>query len=189
MKTLKSALIIFALFSLILGLLYPFVMTGIAQLVFPHKANGSILIRNGKIAGSELIAQSFTQAVYFQGRPSTVNYDGGSSGASNYGPTEPKFHEQISERLNTIRKINGLLPNQSVPADLVTASASGLDPHISVSSAMLQVPRIAKVRKIDETVIRSLVFTHIEEPLFGTPCINVLKLNLALDELVVQQKQ
>lgn len=186
MKTLKPALIIFTLFSLILGLLYPLVMTGIAQLTFPHKANGSTLVRNGKIAGSELIAQSFTQAVYFQGRPSTANYDGGSSRASNYGPTEPKFHEQISERLNTIRKINGLSPNQSVPADLVTTSASGLDPHISLSSAMLQAPRISKARKIDETVIRSLVLTHIKEPLFGTPCINVLKLNLALDELAAR---
>ncbi len=189
MKTLKSASLIFALFSLILGLVYPLAMTGIAQLAFPHKANGSIIVRNGKIAGSELIGQSFTQPVYFQGRPSAVDYNGGASGASNYGPVEPKLHGQISERLNTIRKMEGLLPNQSVPADLVTASASGLDPHISESSAMLQVPGIAKARKTDETVIRSLVLTYIEEQVFGTPCINVLKLNLALDESLIRQEQ
>lgn len=183
MKTLKSALIIFTLFSLVLGLLYPFATTGIAQLVFPHKANGSMIIKNGKIVGSELIGQSFTQEVYFQGRPSAVNYDGGGSGASNYGPTELKLQEQISQRLTTTKEINALLPNQSIPADLVTASASGLDPHISPASAMLQVPRIAKARKMDEFAIRSLIVTHTEKPLFGAPHVNVLRLNLALDNL------
>ncbi len=189
MKTLKSAAIVFALFSLILGLLYPFAMTGIAQLAFPHKASGSMIVRNGKIAGSELIGQSFTQPVYFQGRPSAGDYNGGGSGASNYGPAEPLLHGQISERLNTLRKMNGLLPDQSVPADLVTASASGLDPHISESSAMLQVPRIAEARKMMSAVIRSIVLTHIEKPLFGTPCVNVLKLNLALDESAARKER
>lgn len=181
MKTLKTAGILFAFFSLILGVFYPLAMTGIAQVVFPHQANGSLLINDGKIVGSELIGQRFSQDVYFQGRPSAVNYDGAGSGASNYGPTEPKLEEQISQRLRAIRGINTLRQNQSVPADLVTASASGLDPHISLAAAMLQVPRIAKTRKLDESVIRALVVTHTEQSVFSAPYVNVLTLNLALD--------
>jgi potassium-transporting ATPase KdpC subunit len=181
MKTLKSALMIFALFSVALGLIYPLVMTGIAQLVFPQQANGSVLIKDGKLVGSELIGQRFTQAVYFHGRPSAVNYDGGGSGASNYGPTEPKLQEQIAQRLTAIRESNALERNQAVPVDLVTASASGLDPHISLESAMLQVPRIAQARHMDELAIRALVGAHTEKPLLSVPYVNVLKLNLALD--------
>jgi potassium-transporting ATPase KdpC subunit len=186
MKTFKTALFIFALFSLILGLLYPFAITGIAQLLFPYKVNGSIIIKDGKIVGSELIGQNFTQDIYFQGRPSAVNYDGGGSGASNYGPTEAKFQELISTRMNTIRETNTLHQNQSVPPDMVTASASGLDPHISPASAMLQVSRIAQARNIDEITIQSLIVNNTVKPLFYPPVVNVLKLNLALDNLSIK---
>ena len=186
MKTLKTALILFTLFSVILGLLYPFAMTGIAQLTFPYKAKGSMIINNSKIVGSELIGQSFSQEVYFQGRPSAVNYDGNGSGASNLGPTEPKLQEQISERLRIIREINAFWQNQCIPSDLIMSSASGLDPHISTASAMLQVPRIAKARHMNETDIQFLISSHTENLLVGVPYVNVLKLNLALNELNIK---
>ncbi len=183
MKTFKAAGILFLFFSVVLGLLYPFAMTGIAQLFFPHAANGSMIIQDGKIVGSELIGQRFTQEMYFHGRPSAVNYDGGGSGASNYGPSEPKWHDLISERVTTIRAINALAPDDTIPVDCVTASASGLDPHLSLASAMLQVPRIANVRKLDETALRSLIVTQSENLVLSAPYVNVLTLNLALDTL------
>jgi len=182
MKTVKTALILFALMSLLLGILYPFMITGIGQLFFPHRANGSLIIKQGKIIGSELIGQMFTSKAYFQGRPSAVNYDGSASAASNYGPLEAKWQEQVLARIRSIKTINFLASTQSIPVDLVTASASGLDPHISIEAAMLQVPRIARARNLDETSIEELITTRIERPLFGSLLVNVLKLNLALDE-------
>ena len=183
MNTLKTAGILFALFTLLLGVVYPLAMTGIAQVVFPHKANGSLLIRHGKIVGSELIGQRFTRDKYFHGRPSAVSYDGAGSGASNYGPTEPTLQAQIAQRITAIRASDSLAQDQPIPADIVTASASGLDPHLGVDAALLQVPRIAKARQMDEAAIRALISTHTETPLLSAPHVNVLQLNLALDNL------
>jgi K+-transporting ATPase ATPase C chain len=183
MKTLKIAIILFALMSLCLGILYPLAITGIAQLFFPYRANGSLIYKQEKIVGSELIGQSFTSSRYFHGRPSAVDNDGSASRASNYGPTEAKWQEILRIRITDIKAICMLDSTQSIPADLVMASASGLDPHISLQAAMLQVPRISKARSLDVTLVRSLVITLLEKSLFNSPRINVLKLNLALDKL------
>jgi K+-transporting ATPase ATPase C chain len=152
----------------------------------PDKASGSLLYVNGTVVGSELIGQNFTSPGYFRGRPSAVGYAGNNSGASNYGPTSAKLMEQVLQRVEQVRHENGLLPNASVPADLVLASGSGLDPHISPESALLQVQRVAKARGLDDSNVRTLVEEHIESLQFGIlgqHKVNVLKLNLALDEL------
>jgi len=184
MKTIKIALIIFALMSLILGILYPLAITGVAQLFFPYRANGSLIIKQDRIIGSELIGQAWTSLDYFHGRPSAVDYDGSASAASNYGPTEAKWQNQFLERTTDFRRLNMLDSTLSIPADLVTASASGLDPHISVEAAMVQIPRIARARNLGVASVQSLVTSRVERPVFGPQRINVLKLNLALDESV-----
>ena len=151
----------------------------------PDKASGSLLYVNGTVVGSELIGQNFTSPGYFHGRPSAVGYAGNNSGASNYGPTSAKLMEQVRQRVEQVRRENGLFPNASVPADLVLASGSGLDPHISVEGAMLQVQRVARVRGLPSEV-KALVDQHTEYPQFGflgQERVNVLSLNLALDEL------
>ncbi len=170
--------------TLITGIAYPLAMTGIARLSFPGKSTGSLIVLNGRVFGSELIGQEFSGPRYFHGRPSANNYDGLNSGGSNLGPTNRKLIDTARERAEKIRKENGLAPGAPVPSDLVLASGSGLDPHISLESALLQVPRVARVRGVDRSVIMRMVETVCERRYsgrWGDPYVNVLKLNRALD--------
>ena len=191
-KELKPAVLLFIALSVLTGLAYPLFVTGIVQVAMPDKASGSLLYVNGTVVGSELIGQNFTSPGYFHGRPSAVGYAGNNSGASNYGPTSAKLMEQVRQRVEQVRRENGLLPNASVPADLVLASGSGLDPHISLEGAMIQVQRVARVRGLPESEVKALVDQHTEYPQFGflgQTRINVLKLNIALDELAREGRQ
>ncbi len=165
---------------------YTYFVTGVAQLTMPDKANGSLLYVDGKVVGSELIGQSFTSPKYFHGRPSALDYKGDESAGSNLGPTSAKLMEEVSQRIEQVRRENGLAPDAPVPADLVLSSASGLDPDITVDSAMLQVSRVATARGLAEPAVKALVDKQIEPPQFGVlgqEKVNVLKLNIALDEL------
>ena len=182
-KDLKSAIIIFGMMAIVLGLIYPLVLTGISQAVFPYQANGEMIKVNGNIIGSELIGQNFESSQYFHGRPSAIDYNASTSGGSNYGPTNQKLIDRVNETTNQI-KINENLPaNATIPSDMVLASGSGLDRYISVESAIIQVPRIAKARNISESSIKDLIHKTQELPLpeIGQPLVNVLKLNIALD--------
>jgi K+-transporting ATPase ATPase C chain len=173
--------------TLLLGIVYPLAITGICQLVFPHQANGSLITSGGKVIGSELIGQNFTKPEYFQPRPSAAGsdgYDAANSGASNYGPTNQKLIDRVKASVEKFHKEN---PDYHgpIPADLLTTSASGLDPDISPDSAAAQVPRVAKARGISVDQLNPLVAQHTQEPdlgLLGEPRVNVLKLNLALDQ-------
>ncbi len=170
----------------VLQVAYTYLLTGVAQVTLPDKANGSLIYVNGELVGSELIGQSFTTPGYFHGRPSATDYKGDEAAGSHLGPTSAKLMEEVRQRVEQVRSENGLAPDATVPADLVLASASGLDPHISVKSAVLQVSRVAKVRGLPESEVNSLVNSHIEPPQFGVlgnEKVNVLRLNLALDEL------
>jgi K+-transporting ATPase ATPase C chain len=183
---LKTAMLLFIAFSLLTGLIYPLLMTGIIQIALPEQASGSMIVVNGKIVGSELIGQNFTSPGYFHGRPSAVNYAGNGSGASNFGPTSAKLMEQVSQRISEVRTENNLSSNATVPGELVLTSGSGLDPHISMEGAMLQVPRVAVARGIPESEVKVLVYQHTEPAqlgIMGQERVNVLNLNLALDEL------
>ncbi|HET8549944.1 MAG TPA: potassium-transporting ATPase subunit KdpC [Bryobacteraceae bacterium] len=173
--------------TVLLGVVYPLAITGISQVVFPHQANGSLVTVGGKVVGSELIAQNFTRPEYFQPRPSAAGSDGydaaGSSG-SNLGPTSKKLTDRVQASLDKFRKENPDYQG-SIPADLLTASASGLDPHISPESALAQAPRVAKARAITADQVQQLITQHTqgrELGLLGEARINVLRLNLALDE-------
>jgi K+-transporting ATPase ATPase C chain len=183
---LKTAMLLFIAFSLLTGLIYPLLMTGIIQIAMPEQASGSLIVMNGKVVGSELIGQNFTSPGYFHGRPSAVNYAGDGSGASNFGPTNAKLMEQVSRRISEVRRENNLSSNATVPSELVLTSGSGLDSHISMEGAMLQVPRVAVARGIPESEVKVLVYQHIESAQFGImgqERVNVLNLNLALDKL------
>ena len=183
---LKTAMLLFVGFTLLTGLVYPLLMTGIIQIALPEQASGSMIVVNGKIVGSELIGQNFTSPGYFHGRPSAVNYAGNGSGASNFGPTNKNLMEQVSQRISEVRAENNLSSNATVPGELVLTSGSGLDPHINVEGAMLQVPRVANARGIPESEVKVLVYQHIEPAQFGImgqERVNVLNLNLALNEL------
>ena len=181
-KELKRALLLFGTLALLVGIVYPLVITGISQVIFPYQANGEMITVNGKIVGSELIGQNFTSPRYFHGRPSAVDYNASTSGGSNYGPTNKVLIDRVNASINEIKAEDGLSANTTVPADLVLASASGLDRYISVNSAELQVPRIAKARNLNESVIRDLINKNEEVPFpgIGQPVVNVLKLNMAL---------
>lgn len=185
MSQLRAATLMFVALTLITGVAYPLAVTVVAQTVFPKQANGSLITAKGKTLGSELIGQSFDDLKYFWGRPSatTPPYDGGNSTGSNLGPTNPDLLKSVKERVETIRKAH---PEQKgpIPADLVTTSASGLDPHISPAAAGFQVKRVAAARGLSEEAVRQLVSHHTEARSFGVigePRVNVLKLNLALD--------
>ncbi len=189
MKAFVRALLLFILFSVVTGLAYPLLITGLCQLIFPHKANGSLIVASGKIVGSNLIGQSFTSPKYFNGRPSAIEkpYDASNSGGSNFGPSNAKFLEEVGKRIGKVRQENGLNPGAPVPADLVLASASGLDPDISLDAAMIQVPRVAKARNLPEAQVRETVEKLAETSflgLAGQKRVNVVQLNLALDALV-----
>ena len=186
LREFKPALLMLIAFSVLTGLIYPFLVTGIAQVVFPHQANGSLIERNGKLMGSELIGQPFSSAKYFWARPSATSpypYNAASSSGSNLGPTNPGLIEAVSARIKALRDAD---PDNkaAVPVDLVTASASGLDPHISLAAAEYQVNRVAKARGVDATAVRARVSKYTDGRglgFLGEPGVNVLKLNLALD--------
>jgi potassium-transporting ATPase KdpC subunit len=173
--------------TIVFGVVYPLVITGISQLAFPHKANGSLIVSDGKTIGSELIGQNFTRPEYFQPRPSAAGndgYDPTASGGSNFGPTNQKLIDRVKGSIEKFRKEN---PDYQgpIPADLVTASASGLDPHLSPDSAKAQAPRVAKARGARLDQVQQLIAQFTEMPslgLLGEPRVNVLKLNLALDQ-------
>ncbi len=185
-----SALVTLALLIILCGA-YPLVVWGIAQVAFPSQANGSLINVKGQVVGSRLLAQNFSGAQYFHPRPSAAGdtgYDGASSGGSNLGPLSRKLTDQVKERVEKYRAENNLPAGTLVPADAVTASGSGLDPHISPGNARLQAPRIARARHLGESTLESLIAKYREGPdwgLFGEPRVNVLQLNLALDAIPV----
>ena len=196
-REIRPAIVVLVALTLITGLVYPLAMTGIAGVIFPKQAQGSLIERDGTVVGSSLIGQPFTSDKYFHGRPSATTapdpndstktvpapYNAANSGGSNLGPSNKALIDRVQGDIDALKKEN---PNMPVPADLVTTSASGLDPHISPEAALFQVPRIAKARNLPEDRVRQLVVDKTEGRLFGLlgePRVNVLLLNLALDEL------
>ena len=185
MKNLLTALLMTIVTTVLFGLIYPLAVTGIAQLVFTDKANGQLIKRpDGTIIGSKIIGQPFSGSGYFHSRPSAAGtgYDAGASSGSNLGPTNPKLIDRVKADVATLQAEN---PGKPVPIDLVTTSASGLDPHISPAGAEFQIPRVARERGMGESEVRSLVERHTEGRTFGLlgePRVNVLLLNLDLDE-------
>ncbi|HEY5117951.1 MAG TPA: potassium-transporting ATPase subunit KdpC [Anaerolineales bacterium] len=185
---LRPAVLILILFTLITGFLYPLAVTGIAQLVFPHQANGSLIVRNGKVTGSSMIGQSFDDPKYFWGRLSATSgfpYNAAASSGSNLGPLNPALIAAVQARISALHAAD---PGnaQPIPVDLVTASGSGLDPDISIAAALYQVPRVARVRGMTESAVIALVNEYTEGRqlgFLGEPRVNVLQLNLALDAI------
>ena len=171
------------LFTILLGIIYPLGITVVSQLAFPVQANGNILNENGKIVGSQLIGQNFSSPAYFHGRPSVKDYNSSTSSGSNLGPTNQKLIDNVTQRIQQVKTENNIPSNFKVPADLVLASASGLEGYIYVNSAMIQVPRIARARGISESEVVKLIKNNQENTFFGygKEIVNVLRLNIALD--------
>ncbi len=185
LKQIKIALWMTLVSTVLCGIIYPLAVTAVAKIFFPYRANGSLVSANGKVVGSQLIGQSFNSPAYFHSRPSAAGngYDPRASGGSNLGPTNRQLADRIKADAEKLRADN---PNGPIPADLLTASASGLDPEISPEAADFQVPRIAKARGISEPELRSLIRAHTLGRQFGVlgePRVNVLELNLALDAM------
>jgi potassium-transporting ATPase KdpC subunit len=184
-KNLLTAVLMTLVTTVLFGLLFPLVITGLAQVLFPRQANGELLMRNGHVVGSRLIGQSFSSPGYFHSRPSAAGtgYDAGNSGASNLGPTNQTLISRVQQDADRLQAEN---PSVAIPMDLLTTSGSGLDPHISPEAAEFQVPRIARERRISEDMVREAVRQHTESRQFGflgEPRVNVLELNLTLDEI------
>jgi potassium-transporting ATPase KdpC subunit len=197
MKHIRPAIVMIVVMTVITGIIYPLAMTGIAQAVFPYQANGSLIEKGGKVIGSALIGQNFSSDKYFHGRPSATTapdpndasktvpapYNAANSGGSNLGPTPKTLVDRVKEDAEKLAAEN---PNTPIPADLVTTSASGLDPDVTPPGALFQVPRVAKARGLPENKVRQLVQEHISGRflgIIGEPHVNVLQLNLALDAL------
>jgi K+-transporting ATPase ATPase C chain len=194
LSQIRPAIVLIVLMTVLTGLVYPLAMTGLAQVLFPHQAAGSLIEKDGKVIGSELIGQNFTDAKYFHGRPSATTdtdpndstktvpapYNAGNSGGSNAGPTSKSLIERVQGDVDTLKKENG----GAIPVDLVTTSASGVDPNITLAAAEFQVQRVAKARNFPEERVRALVADATEDRflgILGEKRVNVLKLNLALD--------
>jgi K+-transporting ATPase ATPase C chain len=182
-SNLVTAALVTAALTVLLGVLYPLAMTALAQALFHDKANGQLVVRDGRIVGSATIGQRFSSPAYFHGRPSAAGdgYDAASSGGTNLGPTNRKLIDAVKSSVDAAKGDN---PGVPVPIDLVTASASGLDPHISPDAALFQVPRVANARGLSQAEVRRLVLAHVEDRqlgLLGEPRVNVLLLNLDLD--------
>jgi potassium-transporting ATPase KdpC subunit len=195
LREIRPALVLIVALTLITGLAYPLAMTGLAQVLFPHQSNGSLVLVDGKVVGTSLIGQAFSEDRYFRGRPSATNrpdpndssktveapYNAANSMGSNLGPTNKALVERVKGDVDKLKGENSSAP---VPIDLVTTTASGLDPHISPEAAFFQVPRVAKARSLPEDRVRQLVDQHVEGRflgLLGEPRVNVLALNMALD--------
>ena len=195
LRQFRPAILLTLLLTLIAGVIYPLAVTGVAQGLFPSQANGSLVYVNGKPIGSKLIGQYWTQPQYFHGRPSVTNnlegtpapYEADNSAGSNLGPTNQVLVQTVQQRIADLKKENPDVPaGTPIPADLVTASASGLDPDISVAAAYYQIPRIAKARGLSQNTVRGIVDAHITGRflgLFGEPRVNVMEVNMALDGL------
>jgi len=185
-EQIRPALTMLVILTVLTGVLYPLAVTGLAQLLFPDQANGSLLIQDGKVIGSKLIGQSFDKPEYFWGRPSATAlfpYNATASGGSNFGPTNPALIEAVRMRVAALRASDPGIESP-VPVDLATASGSGLDPHISPAAALYQLQRVARVRGLEESAVKELVIRHTEQRQFGLlgePRVNVLTLNVALD--------
>ncbi len=194
-KYIRPAIVLTLLLTILTGLIYPGIVTALAQVIFPYQANGSLLYVNGKLVGADLIGQYWTSARYFHGRPSATLSDDGSkaqpynaenSAASNLGPTNKVLIQTVQQRITALKKENPNAPPGPVPDDLVTSSGSGLDPDITIAAALYQVPRIAAARGLSQSRVQQLVMSNVHGRflgIFGEPYINVLELNLALDAL------
>jgi K+-transporting ATPase ATPase C chain len=185
-RQLLPAVVIFLALTVLTGLAYPLAMTGVSQVLFPNRADGSLVKRDGKVVGSRLIGQNFSAPRYFHPRPSAAGdgYDAMSSSASNLGPTNPDLISEVRKRVAAYRAENRVPAGAAVPADAVTASGSGLDPHISVANARLQAPRVANARGMNVASVLDLIDEHTDGRslgFLGEPGVNVLELNLALD--------